>query len=481
MFGFFKKKTKGTQIKQYEEQEDDNSKKVNTNIAAGFSTNETINSSVEQAAETFNKPQKYDRKLYDSGAAKVKAKKKLFSDNETVRDPYSNKELVLTKKEAKARFGNEWADHLAESDHIKPLKDTYDEHRNNPWLSNDDIRNATNSDENIKVTSRKYNNAKRDKTNEEYVNDEAYLAEKNVHITDEGKELAIRDGQNAESAINTKLRKSSVKNAVETGHKAGIQGAKNAGLTVVTMSGITNIVSVMKGEKKPEQAIKDVMKDGGKAAVAGYAISGGSTVVMHSLSNSSSRFMQALAKNNVPGKVLTAVMVTGGTLTRYAKGEINTEECIIELGGNTLNFATTGYAMAAGQALIPIPVVGAAIGALVGSALTSNYYNEMINTLKTRKLEEEERQRIINECNKAAEYLREYQKQLQECIDSYMSEFQDCFDTALSDIRTALENGDADGVISGANKITKKLGGQVQYETVEEFAEFLDSDEEFIL
>lgn len=45
----------------------------------------------------------------------------------------------------------------------------------------------------------------------------------------------------------------------------------------------------------------------------------------------------------------------------------------------------------------------------------------------------------------------------------------------------AYEMGDADGVIASANDITRKLGGEVKFETVSEFRIFLDSDEDDIL
>ena len=41
----------------------------------------------------------------------------------------------------------------------------------------------------------------------------------------------------------------------------------------------------------------------------------------------------------------------------------------------------------------------------------------------------------------------------------------------------AYETGDAEGVIAGANEITRKLGGKVYFDSVDEFCTFLDSDE----
>jgi hypothetical protein len=140
-----------------------------------------------------------------------------------------------------------------------------------------------------------------------------------------------------------------------------------------------------------------------------------------------------------------------------------------------------GYSMAIGQALIPIPIVGSAIGALVGSALTSSYYNNLINTLQTKELEHQERMRIIEECHAAAEQTKAFRAELEGYLQAYFKDYRECFDTAISCMQFAYQTGDADGVIAAANKITQKLGGQVQYETVDEFKRFLDSDEAFVL
>jgi len=435
--------------------------------------------SAQKAAEEFAKPNEYtgNRKLYDDGRAKANAKSKLFRDGVTVRDPYTNKKLVLTKKEAKLMFGDNWTEHLAESDHIRPLEQIFEDTAHSPWVTTDDIKAAANNPDNIRVTSRKTNNAKRSRTNEQFVKDVDYRKSKSVKFTNDGELTALRDGDAANQSIRHRIFGSSVKNIFRTGHEAGMSGAQSAGLTAVTMSGIMNIVDVINGKKDAREAVADTAKDAGNAVVAGYTVSSGLTVISHSFTNSNSEFLKALSKYNIPSKVITSVMVIGNTLMRYGNGEITTQQCLIELGDRGLNFATMGYSMAAGQAMIPIPVVGGVIGALVGSMLTSNYYHSLIDALTQKEFEHQERMRIIAECHEAAEQTKAFRLELEEYLKKYFDEYQECFDTAISSMQFSFQSGDADGVIASANMITSKLGGKVNFRTVDEFKEFFDNTE----
>ena len=146
-----------------------------------------------------------------------------------------------------------------------------------------------------------------------------------------------------------------------------------------------------------------------------------------------------------------------------------------------MSAATAGYAAVAGQAIIPIPVVGAAIGAVVGTVMTNSYFADLMTQLERKEIEHQERLRIIEESKRAAVQARAYREELEKYLDAYFKDCHDCFDAALSNMQISYRVGDADGVISGANQITRKLGGTVYFDSVDEYKSFLDSDEADIL
>mgnify|MGYP006919007103 CR=1 FL=1 len=476
MFGLFKKKKQQTEALTEKEEHSHNDNGA-VDIAARTASNQATQIQMQKAAQTFAKPSQYtgNRNLFDSGAAKRNAKMQAFANGQKPIDPYTGAELELTKKAAKAKYGADWAKHLAEADHTQPLERIFEETKNDPWLTIENVRNAANSEDNLQVLSRSVNNAKRSKTNTEFVENDEYLTKTGVEMPEEGKQRAIAKEKHANEARNHQFRGDRAENIIHIGHEAGMAGAEYAGVTGLTMSGINNVTALLNGEKSAEEAIADTVAQSGEAAVNGYVMSSSLTVLGHQMENSSSEFIRSLAEANVPGKVVTAVMVTGNTLARWGSGEITTQECMIELGDKGLNMATMGYSMAVGQALIPIPVVGGAIGAMVGSTLTSSYYHQLIDELQKRELAHKERLRLTAEYKKAAGEARQFNDQLKEYRDQYFADCHECFDTAISTLKFAYETGDADGVINAANKITRKLGGEVKYETVNEYKKFVRS------
>ncbi len=458
-------------------------KQTEITAVTGLVSAQSARLSADQAAETFAKPQSYtgSRTLYDSGAAKHQAKITQFGNGAEVRDPYTGEILTLTKAEAKLRFGDDWQKHLAESDHIHPLERIHEAHKSDAFLTNDDIKNAANSSDNLEVNSRQYNNAKRSRTNEEFMNDRDYRERRGLELSEASEREAVRRGRKAQERVDSQLSMASVKNAVSTFHNAGLQGAKNSGLAALTMSGIMNIAAVLKGEKDAGEAIADTLKAGGTGAATGYVMSGGLTVISQKLSYSTSQLMQSIAKSNLPGQIVTAVMVVGGTLKRYASGELSTEDFIIELGDKGAGFAAGSYGFAVGQAMIPIPVVGGLIGSMVGYALSGAVYGKLREALSSGKLAREERIRVERECDEAVRAIRDFRAKMEALISEYLTSHIKTFHAAFDTMRDSLSLGDIDGFISGANTITKKLGGRVQFEDMREFDGLMMSDEAFVL
>lgn len=452
-------------------------KKRRQAAAAATEAGESVHESLRALGETYQKPSAYtgNRKLYDSPRAKVSAKSEAFKGGE-VHDPYTEKQLVLRKQDAKVQYGEHWQEHLAEADHTIPIEHVHETYKDDAWVTNENLRDAANSDENIRVTSRKVNNAKRSRTNEELVDDAAYLEDKGIRIDEKGKARARSDSKKAREHIDEKIRRDKVQNVAGAFHRAGTQTAIQAGGVTAALSTMDNMAAVIRGDKTPTEALKDIAADTGGAAVSGYVIGGGVSVVAHTLSTSSSPFVQNLVKSNVPGKVVTAVMATGKTLKKYASGEITTEECILELGASGVSTVTTGYTAAVGQALIPIPFVGAAVGAMFGTVVSGALYHSFKESMDRANLAREEYERVRAAADVAIARMNAEREEFEAAVAELFSWRSSEVDAGFAQLERASQNADIDGMLAGLSQIAGAYGKDIEYHSFDEFDAMMSDD-----
>ncbi|MBQ8350222.1 MAG: hypothetical protein IJY19_11395 [Ruminococcus sp.] len=424
--------------------------------------------------------------------AKQRVKEEAFNKGD-VYDRYTGQKLTLTQKEAENLYGRDnMSAHAAEGDHIVPAKRIYEDYKKSSWHTDEDIRDVTNKAYNLEPISREVNNAKRDSKNREFLRDKEKLKEKGIEISEKDRIKGIIHGDITEARIKAELTIKAVGHITETFHESGKESVSASLPISMSMSGISNIIAYLKGEKTSCEAITDSVVDVGKSAATSYAISGGLTVVSRTLEASDKAFVQSLVKANVPAKIVSTVMMTGKTLKRYAVGEIDTQECIIELGESGITCLTSSagmavgtgvgmnIALAIGQTVIPIPVIGAAIGSMIGASVSSFLFKDLTEKLQQKQFDHEERLRIIEERTAAAKQYRNFNQELQSYFDNYFLDCRLCFNTALSSISSGLQSGNINEVIAGANQITRKNGGKILYENFDEFLIFLSNDKTIV-
>jgi hypothetical protein len=286
-------------------------------------------------------------------------------------------------------------------------------------------------------------------------------------------------------------------------HRAGVDAAKTGAVITGGMSLIRNIVAVAKGDKEPDEAALAVVKDTASGAAISYGTAFAGSALAGIMKNAGevvvengtkvlkpNVYIQALGKTNLPGTIVTVALETGKTFSKYFKGEIDGIECLTELGEkgtgmiSSAMFATIGTAgavavfgksAAIGQLVIPIPVVGGLIGGMVGYALSSACYGQLVEALKDAKLAREERIRIEAECVEAVKMIREYRAEMERMVSEYLIDHIETFHNAFVGIKNALQIGDVDGFIGGANTIAEKFGKKPQFSNFTEF-DFLMND-----
>jgi hypothetical protein len=302
---------------------------------------------------------------------------------------------------------------------------------------------------------------------------------------------SIRDGKSirksnvsSKEAIFARLhpRLTTAWDIAEISHRAGVEQAKMGAAISGGMSLVRNIVAVVKGEKAPDEAALSAVKDTGTGAAASYAIAFAGSVIKGGMQNAQSAVTRGLSRTNLPAAIVTTTLEMGKTLAKYFKGEIDGVECLTELGEKGTGMVSSAMFATIGQIAIPIPVVGAMIGSMLGYALSSACYGQLVSALNAAKLACEERIRIEAERTEAIKMIHQYRAEMERRISEYLVEHITVFHAAFDGIKGALQIGDIDGFIAGANAISAQFGSTPKFSTFCEFEQIMNNREEvFVL
>ena len=242
-----------------------------------------------------------------------------------------------------------------------------------------------------------------------------------------------------------------------------------------------NVVALAQNEVELSEAAKDVALQTAGSAAMGYGTAFAGSAIKGAMQNSADEGVRMLAKTNLPGAVVALSVSTAKVVGRFVSGEIDGYECLEELGESGTTMLSSAMFTAIGQATIPIPVVGGMVGAMLGYALASASYQTLMQSLREKDIAAERRKIIEEECAQQVELIREYRARLEKVIQEYLLGQYETFNMAFGAIKDALEIGDVDGYIRGVNNITKALGAATQFETADEFNDFMEGDEAFLL
>jgi len=157
--------------------------------------------------------------------------------------------------------------------------------------------------------------------------------------------------------------------------------------------------------------------------------------------------LRVAGKSNMLTQVASATLYTSQHIIAYAKGEITRKKFLNEVHHTGLTTLSTVYYSTLGQAMIPVPVFGAVIGATVGFYVGNLLHRSGLIALgesNVVKIEKEKRERIEEMCIKLEPMIEQHRKALKQYIEVYFSDRKEIFDQAFDKIDEALANQDDD-------------------------------------
>lgn len=264
-----------------------------------------------------------------------------------------------------------------------------------------------------------------------------------------------------------------------TSHRAGLEGAKSGAIVGSAISLVVNIFNVAQQKKALNEAVEDIIVDTSKAAALGYLTSFSGSAIKAGLQQSESNLLRAVAKTSAPALAVNICLSLGMSINRYFNDEINEAELLHEIGEKGSGMLSSGMMAALGQIAIPIPVVGAAIGGMIGYTLSSMFYKSALDAARGAALSKERLEHITNIQTAARASIAHEQKLLDEFtareIPQLSKNIQHLFKV------TSGGNENVNDLVFSINDFATLLGTQLEFQSMSEFEGFMASDKPLIL
>ncbi|MGL2913328.1 hypothetical protein ACQKBK_05055 [Helicobacter pylori] len=284
----------------------------------------------------------------------------------------------------------------------------------------------------------------------------------------------VAKGEAIEARLNPNL--STAKDVTRVSHQAGMNAAQTGALIGGGVSLVTNVYECIANGKDPMKAIKHTAIATLKGGVLSYFGVFASSSLGGLMQSSANRIIQSLGKGSLPAMIVGACVANATVLTRYFSGKIDGKELLKQLGKANTTLISSGAMAFAGQALIPIPVVGALIGLFVGAILSETFFNAFLKAREEAKLAHQRRIEIERECREIIKLLEIYQNQFKEVFERYFHETTKFFNQSFDELERALYAGDADLAIGVNNKNQEKLGQKPLFNNKQECWELITSN-----
>lgn len=251
-------------------------------------------------------------------------------------------------------------------------------------------------------------------------------------------------------------------------------GLTAAGFTIL-MSGVRSAAQVRAGEVSASAASVTAVSQASGAFIRGAIISGGAQALRIAADNGLA--IDALANGTLAFAVARATWDIGAIGIRLAQGEIEPDEAAGQMGVSLLRIGCTYSCMVVGQALIPVPVVGALIGGTVGAVCAATIVQGMAMARAMADelhLAKEELARIEAEVEAAVVVLNAEIEWLQEFTRQQDIAFREVLLPNIQYMSMAITGGAFADALPAITEIIVAFGQRPVFTTMGEFERWMD-------
>lgn len=263
-------------------------------------------------------------------------------------------------------------------------------------------------------------------------------------------------------------------------HRAGLEGAKLGAGIGGTIAVLTNVIAMHSNEKTLKDAALDAATGTLKSAGVGYVTAAAGSVIKGCMQQSASAYARSLSSTSFPTLVVSVSMATGKSVHRYVRGDIDEAELLKEVGGTASGMLAASAFSVVGQIAIPIPVVGALVGSMVGYTVSNHFYAAYLEAAAACREAEAQYALTRQACEAARAAAKVYQLELEAIIGAQLEIAREQAGSLAELLRDSHSIG-VDGFATRVNQFALELGRSLRFESQAEFDRFMATDEPFSL
>lgn len=295
--------------------------------------------------------------------------------------------------------------------------------------------------------------------------------------------LKATDAKHANRAANTFETKAALSDMHQSGIQAGKIGAAFSGVS----SGVSGLYQLSQGKTTKGEVAAQIIVDTSKGFATSYLTTAGSKGIVHGLAKAgvSQTTVGALTKSNAHVALAAGILKSGQSVTRYLQGEIDSEQLMGEISETAITGASAFYYGALGQAIIPIPIIGAMIGSTVGYFVGSMLHQSGLiglGEVAVVKVARERRERIEAMCLESIPLIRQHRLELEALLKAHFAERHQLLTQAFDGMEQSLVSWNADDFTQHLESVNQAFGKSLPFKSFNEFDIFMkDKESVFVL
>lgn len=395
----------------------------------------------------------YARRNYDSQSAHKAFHDSQFGDKKVITGP-NGEILHRSQTAAKSKYGDKRASyHQAQADHIDPINNVYERWKNNPFLTDEDIKEVVNRMKNFQESSR-HDNASKKATSE---------FQEGIQNRDIGKALnGIKTQAETDILLTGHAAKNlagAVSDIIKNKSGEALETGREAVLVTLTVSGLHSLAALASGEKDLKTALKDVSIDTASSFASGTGLRMTQEVVAGIAHSVGADHIANFVAGGIPVAQIAAVTMTARCVKQYLDGEISEEDCAVQILVSGAGILAYQFGMS----------IGGPAGAFVASMITTQITNTILEHRQEKKIQRARDAEISRVLSHAMREISHQRDILEGYVKDELKRWDDTVNAGFNTILQAAVNQDATGVAQGLNIILALFNTQVLYPSLEEF------------